>query len=467
MHKKILLMIFSIFILLFVIGCNDTNQTLDINEFSISYLEMQDDKYLVGDEVSIQAKVEDAHQVQLLVREYGGSEREETINGEKVGAIWEFSYENNGPFMKEIWLVAEDSTGNTIQSQKKVITNQDQSYENAFENIIPVSKEIEDDFSLSKYPINFNILGRYSNQKILGYDNHDLILYNLNNQQLETIYEDVWNVYPSPNFKNVVYENNDGIYFSDIAKENNKKIFATDNTITLKDLVWSDNQESILLNIIEDKKNLFYLVNLANGDLESIDLDFLDESLYSLDKLISLEGNHLYALGSVADEENKQAELSKVLLRLNINTGNIKDYTLNIQPIDEIKILSQVNTSEFLIRTSSKTISEEEIQSSYDIHLLNTKNGTLKSIKEDIDDPHVYSLSPNKNSYIYLKNVVEGEDIISNKKFIVLGEKHKQESTILQAIEYFPTSFYWSEDGKKILFYMDNTKELYYIQNKS
>lgn len=468
MHKKIFLMIWSIFVLLFIIGCNNSNQALKIDEFSISYLEIQEDKYLVGDQVSIQAKVENADQVELLVREYGENQTEGTIEGEKKGTTWEFSYENKEPFMKEICLLAEDGTGETIQSEKKIITNQDQSYENAFENIIPVSKEMKEDFTLSTYPISFNILGWYDNQSILGYDNHSLILYHINNQQSETIYEDVWNVYPSTNFKDVVYENKDGIYFSDIAKRNNKKIFATDKTITLKDLVWSGNQRSLLLNIIEDQKNLLYLANLVNGDLESIDLDFLDENLYSLDKLISFEGDFLYALGSVVDEENKQTELSKALLGINIRTGYIKDYTSKIHhPIDEMKILSRVNDSEFLIRASSEIISEEKIQSNNDVYLLNTKNATLKSIKKDIDYPYVYSLSPNKDSYIYLKNVIEDGNLISNKKFIVFAEKHKQETTILQAIEYFPTSFYWSEDSKKVVFYMDNTKKLYYMQNKS
>lgn len=470
MNKNFLLSIFILLVSLSVVGCDQPNNTPSISEFSISHLEIQDDRYLVGNEVLIQAQVENANKVQLIVQDQGQNDMDTTIEGKKFGDHWEFTYKNNDSFTKEIWLVAYGDSGEKIQSDKRIITNQDQSYESAFENIIPVSTEEKNIIDLTKHTGNLNIFGWYDNQNLLAQNNNNLILYNIANDKKQMILQNVWNVYVNPKLEYVIYQKENGVYFSAIGKKNTRKIFDMADSSVLKDLVWSRDQEYVILNIMKGKENLYYRIDLKGDDSKAIQLDSLNQEQYTLEQIIYLENNNLYALGRISAEDDNHGETERpiTLLRINIATGKInKNYTPKLEPLDEINILSQVNDREFLVRVSTKIVSEEETQSFNDIYLLNTQNGIFKKIKTDVDYPYVYSLSSNKDRYIYLKDVVENGSSISNKKSIVLGKKNGKEEEILEAINFFPTSFHWSENGEKIAFYMKDTKEIYLIERKS
>lgn len=469
MNKNFLLSIFILLVSLSVVGCDQPTNTPSIIEFSISYLEIQDDKYLVGNEVLVQAQVENANKVQLMVQDQNQNDMDTTIEGKKFGDHWEFTYKNSDFFTKEIFLMAYDDKGKKIQSDKKIITNQDQSYESAFENIIPVSTEEKDSIDLTKRTGNLNIFGWYNNQNLLVQNNNNLILYNIANDKKQMILQNVWNVYVSPKLEYVIYQKENGVYFSKLEEKNTRKILDIADSSVLKDLVWSRDQEYVILNIMKGKENLYYRIDLKGDDSKVIQLDSLNQGQYTLEQAIYLENNNLYALGRISAEGDNHGETERpiTLLRINIATGKMnKNYTPKLEPLDEINILSQVNDREFLIRVSTKIVSEEETQSFNDIYLLNTQNGIFKKIKTDVDYPYVYSLASNKDRYIYLKDISENGSSISSKKSIVLGKKNGKEEEILKAINFFPTSFYWSENGEKIAFYMKDTKELYLIEGK-
>ncbi|RBP46634.1 hypothetical protein [Garciella nitratireducens] len=470
MNRNFLLSILILLTSLFIIGCNQSHHTPSINDFSISYLEIQDDKYLVGNKVLVQAQVKNANKVQLMVQDYGQNQKDVTIDGRKSGNHWEFTYENKDPFTKEIWLIVYGDNEKTIQSDKRIITNQDQHYKSAFENIIPVSTtEEKESINLEKRMGNFTILGWYDNENLLVQNNNNLILYNVINDKKNKILQDVWNIYVSPKLEYVVYQKKDEVYLFDFLKQNNKKIFKMKDSMTLKDLTWSRDQKYIILNIVDGIENLYYRINLKENDTKKVVLESFNKEQYMLEKLIYLDNHTLYALGRIINQDSNDQEIERPvdLLKINIITGKInKNYTSNMQSADEIKVLSQVNDREFLLRVSNKIISEEEMQSFSDIYLLNTQNGTFKKVKNDIDYPYIYGLSPNKRNYIYLKNVIKNGKSISNEKSIILGNKTKKEKEILRAINFYPTTFYWSENGEKIAFYLEDTKEMYFVEKK-
>jgi hypothetical protein len=458
------MIIIILIVLLITIGCNQSDKNSSINDFSISYLEIMDDMYLVENEVSISSEVPNANRVLLNIQDYGQNEIEETIEGEKSGDDWFVEYKNNDPFTKEIWLVAYFDDGEQI-SEKKVITNQDQSYESVFENIIPNTLNESEKINLYKQKVNLTILGWVDNNNVLAKDKDNLFSYDIYNNEKNIIYENIWNIYTSFSKDKFIYENDDGVFISNINKEENKKIFDINASMILKDLTWSRNEDSIILNIVEDKEEKYYLIDLNNNDIELIDID---KDLYSLEKMLYLDNNYIYAIGNIKSKDNEDnGDLSNYLLSYNINTKRVKNYTPDIQPMDDIKILSQVNDREFLIRMSTKIISEEEITSSDIIYILDTKGRTLKKIKEDMDFPYLYSLSSNKEEYIYLSNIMENDKVKMNEKAIILGLDKEEEIEILKAVQYYPSNFYWSNNGKKIAFYIDNIKEIYLIERKS
>ena len=156
------------------------------------------------------------------------------------------------------------------------------------------------------------------------------------------------------------------------------------------------------------------------------------------------------------------APMDCCLLYTSISTGAIKNLTPNLQPMDEIKILSQVNAKEFLVRITTTTIAEDDVSRINNIYLLNTQNPSLKILKKDLGSPFVYSLSPDKKHYIYLKKL--DSESGQGENMILLGDNKKREVEILKTIHFHPTLFYWSKDGDQLLFYLNNTKEAYLIE---
>lgn len=464
MYKKFSIIIIIITLLLIAIGCSPANDSFDINAFSISYLEIKDSIYLVENNVTISLKASNANRVELNIQDYGQNRIEDTIEGQSAGNDWVFEYKNNDPFTKEIWLVAYFDDGEKI-SDKIIITNQDQSYESVFENIIPIALNEEEIINVLKQKVNLTILGWLDNNHILAKDKENLFSYNLHKNEKDIIYENVWNIYTNYSKDKVIYENSDGIYVSNTNKEENKKIFDMKKSMILKDLAWSKDEKTVILNIIEDQKEQYYLINFKKN---TIDLIEIDKDLYTIEQMLYLDNNYLYAVGNIRTKnEAENIDLANYLLSFNIKTKRVKNFTPNAQSMDEIKVLSQVNEKEFLIRTSSKVVSEEEIATSDIIYIFDTQRRTLKKIKEDIDFPYVYSLFSNKEKYIYISNLMENEDIKINEKAIVLGEKKKKENEILKIIQYYPSNFYWSKDGKKIVFYIDHTNEIYLVEIKN
>lgn len=465
MYKRFSIIIILITILFITMGCSNSNDSLDIDDFSISYLEINDSIYLVDNSVSITLKAPKANRVLLNIQDYGQNKIENVLEGKKSGSDWIFEYKNKDPFTKEIWLVVYSNGGEKI-SEKKIITNQDQSYETVFENIIPIiyDEDEEEKINILKQKVNLSILGWLDNEHILAKDKENLFSYDIYTNKKDIMLKDVWNVYANYNKDKVVYENNNGIYIYYINKEKSIKILDMKDFMTLKDLAWSGDGKSIVLNIIENQIEHYYIINFNNDTIDSIEID-INLDLYAIENILYLDNNYLYAIGQIKSEnKGEKSNLANYLLSFNIKTKRVRNFTPNAQPMDEIKILSQVNEKDFLVRTSSKTISEEEIASSDIVYILNTQNRTLKKKKQDIDFPYVYSLFSNKERYIYLSNSMQDGDIKLNEKTIILGEGTKREVEILKAIQYYPSNFYWSKSGNNIVFYIDHTNEIYLIE---
>ena len=60
----------------------------------------------------------------------------------------------------------------------------------------------------------------------------------------------------------------------------------------LKDLIWSRNENKIILNIIEDDKENLYLINLIDENIKLLELDIN----YQLGNMIYYDNNYLFAL---------------------------------------------------------------------------------------------------------------------------------------------------------------------------
>ncbi len=452
MHRKSIVTL-VIFILIFMAGCSKGEDSTDINDYNISYLEVLENGYLVDNEVHISVIEADAINVILNIREYGQEEIEKTIEGEKNGSEWEFVYINSNLFTKEIWLTYIYEDGER-ESEKSIITNRIQSLENAFENIIPIKSDAN--IKLIKQNIDLSILGWMGRNKILARDNEDLFIFDIYKNEKEVLIEDIYNVYPSPSLKYLVYQANEGIYYGDSTAKNSKKILDIQGRTFFKDLAWSSMENNIFLHLVEDDTNMFYLIDLNHNNIN----DFSIEG-YTIEELIYMDNGYLYALGHTSNEDI-ETDAPNSLLRIHISTGAIKNLTPNLQPMDEIKILSQVNAKEFLVRITTTTIAEDDVSRINNIYLLNTQNPSLKILKKDLGSPFVYSLSPDKKHYIYLKKL--DSESGQGENMILLGDNKKREVEILKTIHFHPTLFYWSKDGDQLLFYLNNTKEAYLIE---
>ena len=426
MHKK-LFTILIIILILSTLGCSQQNEEINIDEFNISYLEKIDSKYLVGNNVSISVNVPNAKSVQLIIQDIEESEIEDTIEGKKSGQQWLFEYENNDHFTKEIWIVANFNKEQRV-SEKKIITNQDQSYESVFENIITINP---DKVNLLKQKVNLDIIGWLDNNKILAKDKNSLFLYDIYKNQKDIIVKDVWNIFANYNKNKVIYENEDGIHFLNIQTNEQKKIFDNNKEMILKDLIWSRNENKIILNIIEDDKENLYLINLIDENIKLLELDIN----YQLGNMIYYDNNYLFCFGKLKLSGDENKNHSEHLLGLNINTKRIKDYTPDIQLVDDLKLLSQINENEFLIQISSATISEDDISSYNAIYILDARKKSLNKYKIELDSPYIFSLSANKNEYIYLSNSRDNGNLKSSEKIIIIGRNNKEDTEILKTLQ--------------------------------
>src|SRR5699024_6595653 len=127
-----------------------------------------------------------ATDVVINVEEPGENKIESTIEGKKIGDTWEFLYSNNDLFKKDIWVEAYFSNKEVVKSDKKTITNQEQSYENAFENILPISSNLKS-IKLTKQAVNLNILGWKDDQNLLITDKNNLLSYNIYDNKKKVI----------------------------------------------------------------------------------------------------------------------------------------------------------------------------------------------------------------------------------------------------------------------------------------
>ena len=63
----------------------------------------------------------------------------------------------------------------------------------------------------------------------------------------------------------------------------------------LKDLIWSRNENKIILNIIEDDKENLYLINLIDENIKLLELDIN----YQLGNMIYYDNNYLFCFGKL------------------------------------------------------------------------------------------------------------------------------------------------------------------------
>lgn len=449
----------------FVMGCNNTNKIQQVSDFSIQYLDIQDNKFIVNNDVTMRVEAPKASNVQLYMQDQGQERTEEVIEGKKSGNQWNFDYQNTHPFTKEVWIVAHYDE-EKIVTEKKVITNQTQSYESMFESIIPITENFTNDFILSKQKINLNALGWIDEKRILAQEDNALISYHFDDNTKDILIEEGWNIYPNRNMEKVIYQDAKGLNIFDIKTKETKQIFKPKEHQLIKNLTWSRNNKEVILYTVENQKEEFYLINLQSGNRST--LNNIAKEGYTIEQLIYLNNGYLFALANIhaGTGDSGEEETTTGLLAINIYSGKIKNLTPQLQSMDEIGILSQVNENEFLVRLSSKFMSEEEIVSENNIYLLNTQSRKLKTVKSNIDFPYVYQLSHQKDSYIYLKNLDNDREQLDGK-VIVFGEGASKEKEILKSAPYYPKTFYWSPGGERVLFYIDGTQELYCISKKS
>ena len=175
--------------------------------------------------------------------------------------------------------------------------------------------------------------------------------------------------------------------------------------------------------------------------------------------MIYYDNNYLFCFGKLKNrDENKN--YSEHLLGLNINTKRIKDYTPDIQLVDDLKLLSQINENEFLIQISSATISEDDISSYNEIYILDARKKSLNKYKIELDSPYIFSLSANKNEYIYLSNSRDNGNLKSSEKIIIIGRNNKEDTEILKTFQYYPSNFY-SQKMEENCFYLENSKKYF------
>lgn len=464
MYKKLKLIIFLFLILNLVMGCSQKNVKEDILDFNVSYLDIQDNKMIVNNDVKIKVEASEADKVELYIAEQGESKEDSIIAGEKTGSEWQLKYSNNDPFIKEIWVVGYFD-GERIISDKKLITNQSQSYEDAFENIVAITSGEDDLISMEKHESKLNVIGWVDENKILAKENEELIIYDIRQKEKESVHNNVWNVSISPNRKEVVFQDKQEIYVSQWNIKNKKKIFELNKDQYIKNISWSSKQDKILIHMVENKKDVFNSINIKTNNKKSLNaINNLED--YILDEIIYFDNNYLYAAATKKIKEDKELdlEISKELVYININTGKIRSLTPNTHTQDEVEVLGQVNKNEFLVKLTTKVISEEENNISNRIYLLNTWSKKMKNINKEIVFPFVFQYSPNKDNYIYIRKEEDDNTDSDNEKIIVLGDKYGNEKNILKMLQYYPNEFYWSPNGSKIMFYINNTHELYIIE---
>ena len=456
MHRK-LLSILIITLLLNIVGCSQYNTEKNIDEFNISYIEKIDSKYLVENNVTISVKVPNAKSVQLIMQDLDKDEVENIIEGKKSNGEWLFEYENNDLFTKEVWVLANFDKEKK-ESEKKVITNIDQSFESVFENIMQINP---DKINLLKQNVNLDIIGWLDNSEILAKDSSSFFLYNIHKNEKDIIRKDVWNIFANYYKDKIIYEDRDGLHFLNILEDKQKKIFDIESGMTLKDLVWAGDSNSIIINIAEKDNEHYYHINLINDSIKQIELD----KNYEFDNMFYFDNKYLFTFGKLKLSGDENKNYSEHLLGIDIINGNLKDYTPNIQIMDDLSVLSQINEGEFLIRISNATISEDDISSLSTIYILDTQSRNLKKYNIVLDSPYVFNLFTDKSQHIYLANKENNNKSSLNEKIIILGENNKEEA-ILSTFQFYPTDFYWSKDGRKIVFYLENSKEIFLIEKK-
>lgn len=456
MHRK-LLSILIITLLLNIMGCSQYNTEKNIDEFNISYIEKIDSKYLVENNVTISVKVPNAKSVQLIMQDLDKDEVENIIEGKKSNGEWLFEYENNDLFTKEVWVLANFDKEKK-ESEKKVITNIDQSFESVFENIMQINP---DKINLLKQNVNLDIIGWLDNSEILAKDSSSFFLYNIHKNEKDIIRKDVWNIFANYYKDKIIYEDRDGLHFLNILEDKQKKIFDIESGMTLKDLVWAGDSNSIIINIAEKDNEHYYHINLINDNIKQIELD----KNYEFDNMFYFDNKYLFTFGKLKLSGDENKNYSEHLLGIDIINGNLKDYTPNIQIMDDLRVLSQINEGEFLIRISNATVSEDDISSLSTIYILDTQRRNLRKYNIVLDSPYVFNLFTDKSQHIYLANKENNNKSSLNEKIIILGENNKEEA-ILSTFQFYPTDFYWSKDGRKIVFYLENSKEIFLIEKK-
>ncbi len=456
MHRK-LLSILIITLLLNIMGCSQYNTEKNIDEFNISYIEKIDSKYLVENNVTISVKVPNAKSVQLIMQDLDKDEVENIIEGKKSNGEWLFEYENNDLFTKEVWVLANFDKEKK-ESEKKVITNIDQSFESVFENIMQINPG---KINLLKQNVNLDIIGWLDNSEILAKDSSSFFLYNIHKNEKDIIRKDVWNIFANYYKDKIIYEDRDGLHFLNILEDKQKKIFDIESGMTLKDLVWAGDSNSIIINIAEKDNEHYYHINLINDSIKQIELD----KNYEFDNMFYFDNKYLFTFGKLKLSGDENKNYSEHLLGIDIINGNLKDYTPNIQIMDDLRVLSQINEGEFLIRISNATVSEDDISSLSTIYILDTQRRNLKKYNIVLDSPYVFNLFTDKSQHIYLANKENNNKSSLNEKIIILGENNKEEA-ILSTFQFYPTDFYWSKDGRKIVFYLENSKEIFLIEKK-
>ena len=78
---------------------------------------------------------------------------------------------------------------------------------------------------------------------------------------------------------------------------------------------------------------------------------------------------------------------------------------------------------------------------------------SLNKYKIELDSPYIFSLSANKNEYIYLSNSRDNGNLKSSEKIIIIGRNNKEDTEILKPFNIILLIFTGQKMEEKLLLF--------------